>query len=324
MKTCLIALFLCAASLLPQAMAATPADVARKSFQETKIKAEKGDAAAQFNLGEMYADGEGVPTDEAEAAKWCRKAADQGYAEAQVTLGQMYFDGEGVPKNKAEAVKWLRKAADQGDVKAQFFLGLMYADGEGVPKDAAEAVKWYRKAADQGHASTQSNLGVMYAYGRGVPKDEAEAVKWFRKAADQGNAKAQSNLGGMYGNGQGVPKDKAEAYKWFLLAGAQGDEDAKNNISIIELVINPAQKAEGQRRAREWKPRKPWAVGSPVPRRGIAQARPAVTGGVFCCRSVLLSDRPLPPAWPRPRATDLPLRGARLDVHGRVVREIMA
>ena len=96
MKTCLIALFLCAASLLPQAMAATPADVARKSFQETKIKAEKGDAAAQFNLGEMYADGEGVPTDEAEAAKWCRKAADQGYAEAQVTLGQMYFDG---PRN---------------------------------------------------------------------------------------------------------------------------------------------------------------------------------------------------------------------------------
>ena len=101
------------------------------------------------------------------------------------------------------------------------------------------------------------NLGLMYDNGQGVPKDEAEAVKWYRKAADQGNASAQFNLGLMYDNGQGVPKDKAEAYKWWLLAGAQGDEQAKKNISIIEGNITPAQRTEGQRRAREWKPRKP-------------------------------------------------------------------
>ena len=147
--------------------------------------------------------------------------------------------------------------AEKGNAPAQSNLGLMYADGQGVPKDEVEAVKWFRKAADQGYAYAQSNLGVMYEHGRGVVKNEVEAVKWYRKAADQGYALAQFNLGLMYANGRGVPKDEAEAYKWWLLAGAQGDEDAKKNISIIEGKITPAQRAEGQRRAREWKPRKP-------------------------------------------------------------------
>ena len=111
--------------------------------------------------------------------------------------------------------------------------------------------------AEKGDADAQNELGFAYANGEGVVKNEAEAVKWYRKAADQGYARAQFNLGDMYGNGEGVPKSEAEAYKWYLLAGAQGDEYAKENISIIERNITPAQRAEGQRLAREWKPRKP-------------------------------------------------------------------
>lgn len=55
--------------------------------ESLRAKAEKGDAAAQNNLGRLYADGEGVPKDSAEAASWYREAADQGYAEAQFNLG---------------------------------------------------------------------------------------------------------------------------------------------------------------------------------------------------------------------------------------------
>lgn len=87
-------------------------------------------------------------------------------------------------------------------------------------------------------------------------KDEAEAVRWYRKAADQGDVGAQLNLGVMYDNGQGVPKDEAEAYKWFLLAGAQGNESARKNISTIEKDLNSTQRAEGQKLAREFKPKK--------------------------------------------------------------------
>jgi TPR repeat protein len=89
--------------------------------------------------------------------------AEQGVATAQYNLGVMYADGDGVPENGAEAVKWFRKAADQGDADAQYNLGVMYADGDGVPENGAEAVKWFRKAAAQGDADAQYNLGVMHA-----------------------------------------------------------------------------------------------------------------------------------------------------------------
>ena len=116
-------------------------------FTENKKQAEAGNAGAQCRLGNMYAFGEGVPKDDAEAAKWYRKAADQGHAQAQNSLGLMYAFGEGVPKDDAEAVKWFRKAADQGIAQAQYNLGVMYYEGRGVPKDAVEAYAWFNLAA---------------------------------------------------------------------------------------------------------------------------------------------------------------------------------
>ena len=62
----------------------------------------------------------------------------------------MYANGEGVLKDDAEAVRWYRLAAEQGYAGAQNNLGLMYANGEGVLKDAAEAVRWYRLARRPG------------------------------------------------------------------------------------------------------------------------------------------------------------------------------
>ena len=122
--------------------------------------------------------------------------------------------------------------------------------------DLAPETKALIETAEKGDADAQVNLGWMYANGQGVTKDEVEAVKWFRKAADQGNADGQSNLGLMYENGRGVAKDEVEAYKWWLLAGAQGNEFAKENIPLIERDLTAAQRAEGQRLAREWKSKK--------------------------------------------------------------------
>ena len=62
----------------------------------------------------------------------------------------MYADGLGLPKDEAEAVKWYRMAAEQGQANAQDNLGFAYAKGLGVPKDEAKAVKWCRMAAEQG------------------------------------------------------------------------------------------------------------------------------------------------------------------------------
>jgi|SRR5450755_5167491 len=75
--------------------------------------AEQGNAAAQFNLGSMYAHGQGVTLDYREAVKWYRQGAEQGNATAQVFLGLMYAQGQGVVQEYLRAHMWLNLAASK-------------------------------------------------------------------------------------------------------------------------------------------------------------------------------------------------------------------
>ena len=147
-------------------------------------------------------------------------------------------------------------AAEQGNANSQFILGFMYESGHGgVAQDYAAAMSWYRKAAEQGHPGAQYNLCIMYAKGRGVAQYYAAAMSWCRKAAEQGHDGAQSNLGAMYAQGQGVPQDYVLAHMWFNLAAAKGDADAVKNRDRVAAKMTPAQIAEAQKLAREWKPK---------------------------------------------------------------------
>jgi uncharacterized protein len=95
----------------------------------------------------------------------------------------------------------------------------------------------------------------MYAKGRGVSQSDTEAVKWYRRAADQGEAWGQTNLGVIYARGQGVARDYISAYMWFDLSAAQGDRAAASNRDAAARRMTPAQIAEAQKLAREWKPK---------------------------------------------------------------------
>ena len=85
-------------------------------------------------------------------------------------------------------------------------------------------------------------------------RDYATAVRLIRPLAEQGNANAQYNLGTFYDNGLGVPQDKVRAYMWFSLSAAQGREGAAAFRDLIARRMTPAQIAEAQTLAREWKP----------------------------------------------------------------------
>ncbi len=87
-------------------------------FEETRKKAETGDADSQYSLGMKYAYGEGVEKDVTEAIRWLRKAAEQGLVIAQFNLGQMYAKGDGVDEDDAEAYTWLSLAAANGDERS--------------------------------------------------------------------------------------------------------------------------------------------------------------------------------------------------------------
>jgi TPR repeat protein len=166
----------------------------------------------------------------------------------------MYANGLDVPQDYAEAAKWLRRAADRGDAQAQHELGLMYIKGKGVPRDDAEAMQWFHKAADQGDPNAQYLLGLLYD----LRENYAEAVKWFRKAAEQGAPKSQHQLGLMYDSGHGVPQDYVQAHMWLNLAAARfTDTDMRNSAvkdrNSVAAKMTPAQLAEAQKLAREWK-----------------------------------------------------------------------
>ena len=185
-----------------------------------------------------------------------RAKAEKGDAEAQFFLGWFYESGREM--DRTEALKWIRKSAGQNYFDAQAELGNIYARGVLVAKDEAEAANWYLKAAEQGDWFSQIMLGDMYSNGNGVPKDEVEAGQWYRKAAEQDYGSAQFHFGNMCADGKGVPKDEVEAYKWLLLAAAHKHEKAKQAVELLEPKLTSEQRAEGQRMAREFKPKSEW------------------------------------------------------------------
>ena len=108
-------------------------------------------------------------------------------------------------------------------------------------------------------AEAQFNLGTLYFNGEGVPKDNRHALRWFRLAADQEEAVAQTKIAIMYDDGRGVPHDIVQAYKWYSLAATNGDKPAAELRDASAKQMTPAQIAEAQKLAREWKPKTPSA-----------------------------------------------------------------
>jgi len=104
-----------------------------------------------------------------------KKAAEQGDADAQYDLATMYHNGEGVPQNYAEAAKWYKKAAEQGDEISQHNLARMYLRGEGVPQDYIEGYVWLSIASAKGHEEAKQDLLVIES--EMTPEHIAEAQK---------------------------------------------------------------------------------------------------------------------------------------------------
>jgi TPR repeat protein len=281
-------------------------------FEKRKVKAAKGDVAAQFNVGLMYLRGDGVTKSYKEAAKWLRNPAEQGYEVAQFTLGELYAEGKGVPQDFRESASWYLRAAEQGNEVAQYRVGIMYAEGKGVRFSPKDAEKWLRKAAEAGDAALQFELGKRYATGQGVQPHAREAERWFRAAAAQGDAGMQFYLGGLYRdvgevvaqdrqeavawfgraaeqnhsgamlalgvmhlNGEGIQIDMVQAHKWLTLAAASDNEreEAKKSLKTAEARMSEEQIKEAQRLAAEWRAAHPVAAKKALPAPSASKGR---------------------------------------------------
>ncbi len=228
------------------------------------LSAKQGELLGYFLAEGAYNPKEEQPKDASEYLRWLKFGAENGVKAAEVLLGVKYHDGDGVPRNYSEAVRLFTLAAAQdtkwsaSDISvhlAQSFLGDMYQSGLGVPVNHSEAARWHRLAADSGYADAQYSMGVAYARGEGVLKDYSESVRYYRLAAEQGQKLAQAALGASYFLGQGVPQDYVQGHLWSNLASVDGDKALIKLRDSIEKSMTPAQVAEAQKLAREWKPK---------------------------------------------------------------------
>lgn len=122
-----------------------------------KPLADRGDADAQFNLGQAYRLGRGVPLNLGTAKGWFERSAHSGHVDAETTLGLLMFEnGE-----QANGLKWLRAAADQGEARAQLVYGTALYNGDGIAQDHILGYAYVHRAADQGLGPAKDTLDQL-------------------------------------------------------------------------------------------------------------------------------------------------------------------
>lgn len=212
-RTRLPSVLLAAAALLS---ACQSPDAAMKP-DPLRARAEAGDAAAQFELGNSYdaPDNSSSPESVREALVWYERAAAQGHAKAAEHAGYVLLNGLAGEPDHARALKWLLPASEAGQPWATELIATSYLRGQGVTKNPIQACSWFERAAAQGSAEALFRLGYACANGQGAPRDEARAVAWFLQGAEKGNGSSRACLGMLAWSGRGLPRDYAVARRWF-------------------------------------------------------------------------------------------------------------
>ena len=119
------------------------------------------------------------------------KLAEKGNAEAQFKVGEMYETGFGVKKNMAEAANWINKSAAQGNEAAGYKLLYWDVEKNGLKGGNKEKVAELQAKAKEGNPQAQYYVGKMQAYGVGLDKNTDEGLKWLNKAAFVGVLEAE-------------------------------------------------------------------------------------------------------------------------------------
>lgn len=171
-----------------------------KGITALEYAAEKGHAAAQWKLGRIYAEGDGVARNELLAFQYFSRVANahaddspeapqsRYVANAFVALGTYYLGGipnSTVKADPARAREMFAYAASYfGDPDAQYRLARMYLDGKGTAQDTRQAARWLGLAAHKGQYQAQALLGHMLFKGEYVARQAARGLMWLTLARD--------------------------------------------------------------------------------------------------------------------------------------------
>ena len=127
------------------------------AVKEWRPLAIAGDPDAQFNLGQAYKLGRGVPVDLGEAENWYRRASNQGHLQAEDNLGLVLFTA-----NKRDAaMPFITRAAARGEPRAQYVLGTAHFNGDLAPRDWPHAYALVKRASDAGLQVAAARLAQL-------------------------------------------------------------------------------------------------------------------------------------------------------------------
>lgn len=166
--------------------------------------AERGDAEAQYRLGQLYEDGIGVGSDLELAERWYAAAARQGHLQAQWRLAQRLKTED--PK---AAAHWYRSAAKRGHAPAAFNLAVMLENAQGVDLDLESAAALYEQAYVGGVAEAALNRGLLEL--KRPAKDEVTALAWLLRARAAGVAGAEAAVTAVGEGMAASERSRAEA-----------------------------------------------------------------------------------------------------------------
>lgn len=171
------------------------------SVTALRYAAEGGEWLAQWKLGRMYADGDGVGRDDAKAYDYFSRLVEHFAddepdprersvaANAFVAVGLYLRDGVASAKIESDvgrAFDLFRYAATYfRNADAQYHLARMYLDGVGVKRDARQGVNWLELAARKGHLQAQALLGrLMFNGESGVSGHRPRGLMYLTLARD--------------------------------------------------------------------------------------------------------------------------------------------
>ena len=183
---------------------ATATAVAAPSLNSLQYAAEGGHPVAQWKLGRMYADGDGVIQDDLRAFEYFSRIANAHaedspsapqatiVANAFVALGRYYLNGIPNSKIKADADRaremFSYAASYFGNADAQYDLARLYLNGIGTPRDSRYGARWLGLAAQKGQHQAQAMLGQMLFNGDQLPRQAARGLMWLTLARDSASA----------------------------------------------------------------------------------------------------------------------------------------
>ena len=136
-----------------------------RAVAEWQPLAETGDPDAQFNLGQAYKLGRGVPQDMQRARELFGNAAQRGHLQAEANYGLILFqDG-----NREEAMPYIIRAANRGEPRAQYIYGTALFNGDLAPRDWPRAYALMSNAAEAGLPQAVTSLQQMDSY---IPEEQ--------------------------------------------------------------------------------------------------------------------------------------------------------